>query len=190
MVVNPDDGYIYTRYYYGQVVKINPQNFEMDVVATTPQGDSFGMTFNPLHPGILYISMWTNGGEGYANGIFSLDVNDPDPSSTITRLTAPIASGGHRDGPIETAQFRAPGQIFCDKDGNMYVADSENHCIRRITPEMMVETTLGIPGTSGWKDGGKEDALFSYPRGLGIAADGTVYIADNGNNRVRKLSIN
>jgi DNA-binding beta-propeller fold protein YncE len=190
MVVNPDDGYIYTRYYYGQLAKINPQNFELEVIASTPQGDSYGMTFNPLFPGILFISMWSNGGEGYANSIFSLDVNDPDPTSTMKRLTAPIASGGHRDGPIATAQFRNPSQIFCDADGNMYVADCDNHCIRRITPEMMVETSLGMPGTRGWKDGGKEDALFSYPRGIGIAADGTVYVADNGNNRVRKMSIN
>jgi streptogramin lyase len=190
MVVNPDDGYIYTRYYYGQVVKINPQTFDIDMVATTPQGDSYGMTFNPLYPGILFISMWSNGGEGYANSIFSMDINDPDPASTLKRLTAPIASGGHRDGPIDLAQFRNPSQIFCDNDGNMYVADSDNHCIRRITPEMMVETVLGMPGTAGWKDGGREEALFRNPRGIGIAQDGTVYVADNGNNRVRKLSIN
>jgi streptogramin lyase len=190
MVVNPADGFIYTRYYYGQVVRINPQTFDIDVVATTPQGDSYGMTFNPLYPDILFISMWSNGGEGYANSIFSLDINDPDPTSTLKRLTAPIASGGHRDGAIDAAQFRTPAQIFCDADGNMYVADSGNHCIRRITPEMMVETVLGMPGTAGWKDGGREEALFNNPRGIGIAQDGTVYVADNGNNRVRKLSIN
>ncbi|MDR0700083.1 MAG: IPT/TIG domain-containing protein [Tannerella sp.] len=190
MVVNPTDGYIYTRYYYGQVVKINPQTFDLDIVTTTPQGDSYGMTFNPLYPGILFIAMWSNGGEGYANSIFSLDINDPDPASTIQRLTSPISSGGHRDGEISIAQFRNPSQIFCDNDGNMYVADSDNHCIRRITPELMVETVLGMPGTTGWKDGGRQEALFRNPRGVGIAQDGSVYVADNGNNRVRKLSIN
>jgi hypothetical protein len=189
-VVNPDDGYVYTRYRFGDVVKINPQTYDIEVVAMTPLGDSYGLTFNPLYPGILFISMWDDVGEGYANSICSIDVNDPDPTSTLKRLTAPIASGGHRDGPIDVAQFRSPAQIFCDNDGNMYVADCNNHCIRRITPEMMVETVLGMPGTSGWKDGGKEEALFSYPRGIGIAQDGTVYVADNGNNRVRKLSIN
>jgi DNA-binding beta-propeller fold protein YncE len=190
MVVNPADGSIITRFYYGHLVKINPQTLELALVAMTPQGDAYGMTFNPRYPGILFMSMWENGGEGYANSIFSIDINDPDPASTLKRLTAPIASGGHRDGPIDIAQFRNPSQIFCDNDGNMYVADCNNHCIRRITPELMVETVLGMPGTSGWKDGGREEALFSYPRGIGIAQDGTVYVADNGNNRVRKLSIN
>jgi streptogramin lyase len=189
MVVNPADGYIYTRYYYGQIIKINPQNYEAELVGTTLQGDSYGMTFNPKFPGILFISMWSNGGE-LANSIFTIDTNDPDPTSTVKRLTANIASGGHRDGPIASAQFREPAQIFCDDDGNIYVADFGNHCIRRITPDMMVETVLGMPGTAGWKDGGKEDALFKNPRGLGIAKDGSVYVADNGNNRVRKLSIN
>jgi hypothetical protein len=190
MVVNPDDGYIYTRYYYGQVIKINPQTYEIDVVAQTPQGDSFGMTFNPRYPGILFFTMDGNGGEGLAHSVFTLEINDPDPTSTLKRLTAPITGGGHRDGPIGIAQFSRPSQIFCDGDGNMYVADYGNHCIRRITPEMMVETVLGIPGTAGWKDGGREDALFNQPLGIGIAQDGTVYVSDNGNNRIRKLSIN
>jgi hypothetical protein len=190
MVVNPDDSYIYTRFYYGQVMKINPINYEAEFVGMTPQGDSYGLTFDPTQPGILYISMWNNGGGGTAHGICTMDVNAEDPASTFTLVSAPIASGGHRDGKLENAQFRQPAQIFCDADGNMYVADFGNHCIRRITPEKMVETVLGMPGTSGWKDGGKEDALFKNPRGIGIAQDGTVYIADNGNSRVRKLSIN
>ena len=49
---------------------------------------------------------------------------------------------------------------------------------------------LGVPGKSGWKDGTKEEALFKYPRGIGISKDGSVYVADFGNRRVRKLSIN
>ena len=72
----------------------------------------------------------------------------------------------------------------------MYIADSGNHCIRRITTDGMVETVLGMPGTAGWKDGGKEEALFNEPSGLGISSDGTLYVADFGNRRIRKLSIN
>ena len=54
----------------------------------------------------------------------------------------------------------------------------------------MVETVLGMPGTSGWKDGRKSEALFSEPTGIGIAKDGAIYVADWGNGRVRKLTIN
>ncbi|WP_234998033.1 IPT/TIG domain-containing protein [Parabacteroides sp. Marseille-P3160] len=186
MVVNPTDGYVYTRYYYGHIVKMNPKTYEVETIYKTEQGDSYGLTFNPLKPNILYIAFWSNSGVN-ANSICSIDVSNP--SNSFKKLSG-STSGGHRDGALEVAQFREPSQIFCDADGNIYVADSGNHCIRRITPEGMVETTLGMPGTAGWKDGGKEEALFNTPRGIGISKDGSVYVADWGNSRVRKLSIN
>lgn len=80
--------------------------------------------------------------------------------------------------------------IISDQDGNIYMADCNNHCIRRLTTENMVETVLGIPGTPGWKDGGKEEALFNMPIGIAVKSDGTVYVADWGNCRLRKLTIN
>lgn len=185
MVVNPHDGFIYTRYYFGHIVKINPRTYEVETIFQTETGDSYGLAFNPLHPNILYISFHGNAGVN-ANSIASIDVTNPQ--STFKKLTG--SSGGHRDGKLEIAQFRNPEQIFCDADGNMYVADSGNHCIRRINSEGMVETVLGMPGTAGWRDGGREDALFNQPTGIGIASDGSVYVADFGNNRIRKLSIN
>ena len=54
----------------------------------------------------------------------------------------------------------------------------------------MVETVLGVPGTAGYKDGSKKEALFNKPTGIGIGKDGSVYVADWGNFRVRKLTIN
>jgi len=82
------------------------------------------------------------------------------------------------------------GQIYCDPDGFIYVADRGNHVVRRITPENQVETVLGIPGTPGWKDGTRDEALFREPMGVAINSEGEVYIADNGNSRLRKLSVN
>lgn len=186
MVVNPNDGYIYTRYYYGEIVRIHPRTYDVETIYTTQQGDSYGLTFNPLYPNILFMSFWGNSGVN-ANSICSIDVSNPE--TTFKKLTG-STSGGHRDGELEVSQFKNPSQIFCDNDGNMYIADSGNHCIRRITPENMVETVLGMPGTPGWKDGGKDEALFKTPTGIGISADGTVYVADFDNCRVRKLSIN
>jgi len=187
MVVNPADGYIYTRYYYGDIIKINPRTYEVTPIYKTGTGNSYGLTFNPLHPNILYISYRDDAGD-MASSICSIDVTNP--ATTYKRLSSSNISGGHRDGPLSEAQFRNPSQIFCDNDGNIYVADRGNHCIRRITPENMVETVLGMPGTKGWKDGKKEDALFNEPTGIGIAQDGSVYVADFKNGRVRKLTIN
>ena len=187
MVVNPSDGYIYTRYYYGDIIMINPRTYEATPIYKTPRGDSFGLTFNPLHPNILYMSFRDNGG-AMANSIASIDVTDPE--NTYHRLSSSNTSGGHRDGELSKAQFHNPCQIYCDAQGYMYVADMDNHCIRRISPEGMVETVLGVPGTAGYKDGSKKEALFNKPTGIGVGKDGSVYVADWGNYRVRKLTIN
>jgi DNA-binding beta-propeller fold protein YncE len=121
-----------------------------------------------------------------ANSIAKIDLNKDEP--TMERLSSGIT--GHRDGKIAESRFNQPAQIYSDSDGNIYIADCNNHCIRRITPEDQVETVLGVPGQSGWKDGTKDEALFKNPRGIGISKDGSVYVADFGNRRIRKLSIN
>jgi streptogramin lyase len=187
MVVNPADGYIYTRYYYGDLIKINPITYEVTPLMKTQPGNSYGLTFSPLHPNLLYISFWDDANEN-ANSICTVDVTDP--THTFQRISSPNISGGYRDGKISEAQFHDPSEIFCDNDGNIYVADYSNQCIRRITADNMVETTLGVPGQAGWQDGTKEEALFSNPRGIAINSDGAVYVADFGNCRIRKLTIN
>ena len=202
MVVNPTDGYLYTRWYHGHIVRINQTTYEAYIITRIEQGDSYGLTFRPGEPNILYISFWGNAGP-FARSIVTLDVSagrdleatDPDAAkaavqATIQRVSSPSTGGGHRDGPLAMAQFGQIGQIYCDQDGFIYVADYDNHCIRRITPENQVETVLGIPGTRGWKDGTRDEALFYNPRGIAIAPDGSVYVADAGNSRLRKLSVN
>ncbi|MDR1667572.1 MAG: IPT/TIG domain-containing protein [Bacteroidales bacterium] len=188
MVANPSDGYIYTRWWEGHIGRIHPETYEVEVIAKTPAtGSCTGLTFNPLRPNIMYMAFSSG---GFNNGIYSIDVAAADPLSTLTRLNSSIAAGGHRDGPLATAQFNGPMQIFCDAEGFMYIAERYNHCIRRISPENMVETVLGMPGSPGWHDGTKEEALFNQPYGIGINKEGDVYVGDWGNGRLRKLSIN
>jgi len=202
MVVNPTDGYLYVRWYHGPIVRIDQITYEAYIIATSEQGDSYGLTFRPGEPNILYMSFWGNAGP-FTRSIVTVDVSagkdleatDPAAAreavqSTMQRISSPSTGGGHRDGPLATAQFGRMGQIFCDADGFIYIADCDNHCIRRITPENQVETVLGIPGTRGWKDGTRDEALFDSPTGIAIAPDGSIYVADRGNSRLRKLSVN
>ena len=187
MVVNPNDGYIYTRYYYGDIIRINPRTYEATPIYKTAPGNSYGLTFNPKHPNILFIAFRDDAGV-MANSIASIDVTQPE--STFKRLSSTNTSGGHRDGELSNAQLHNPCQIYCDAEGYMYVADMDNHCIRRISPEGIIETVLGVPGTAGYKDGSKKEALFNKPTGIGIGKDGSVYVADWGNFRIRKLTVN
>ncbi len=176
------DGYVYTRFYEGQIIRIHPVTYEAEIIYMTPNGTSNGATFHPLHPHLLFIAGRSG---GVAGGVYSMDIRDPE--STFRRLNA--AGSGHRDGDLDVALFNAPWQIYFDPEGYLYIADAGNHCIRRISPQNTVETIVGMPGTAGWKDGGPEEALFREPRGVGVDKEGTVYVADWGNNRVRKLAI-
>jgi hypothetical protein len=179
------DGNLYVIYYNGHIVKINPDIDEAETIFRIAQGDCYGSAFHPLHPNLMYMVFATNAGEN-ANGICVMDITQPETSfQRLSGTTAP----GHRDGPLSQAQFNNPSQMQFDNDGNLYIADFGNHCIRKVTTEDIVETVVGIPGVAGWKDGGKEEALFNQPAGIGVKQDGTVYIAERAGCRVRKLAM-
>jgi hypothetical protein len=178
------DNHFYIRYYNGHIVKVHTKTYEGETVYITPAGGTLGMAFHPKHPALLYMSYDHTSGE-VANSICSVDVSDPE--GTFQKLTG---STGHRDGELSVTQFNEPNQIFFDSDGNLYIADAYNHCIRKIDTETnMVETVLGIPGLAGVEDGGKDEARFNNPWGIAVNQEGTVYVGDYGNARIRKLAI-
>ncbi|RME27148.1 MAG: hypothetical protein D6806_05075 [Deltaproteobacteria bacterium] len=92
--------------------------------------------------------------------------------------------GGYKDGPARKARFKLPNRVALGPDGSLWVADTGNHCIRRIKGGK-VTTEAGRPGQQGYYDGPAKDALFNVPQTITVARDGTIYIVDNGNYRVR-----
>ena len=96
----------------------------------------------------------------------------------------------YRDGVGTDAQFNRPQQGAFDKNNNFYLVDCENHCIRKITPEGVVSTFAGRPGEKGYADGPLRKAQFNLPRGIVYdEAVGTFYVADQGNHRIRTISV-
>ena len=77
-----------------------------------------------------------------------------------------------------------------DPAGNVYVADSWNHTIRRITPTGFVTTLAGQVGLPGTNDGPVHAARFRYPRGVALDSATNLYVADSGNSTIRKISPN
>ncbi len=87
----------------------------------------------------------------------------------------------------EESKFSRPSGLAMDKNGTIYVADTGNHCIRCVEKNGATFLFAGVPGTGGMKDGPCTEALFLEPEGVAVAADGTVYVADTGNQRICQI---
>ncbi|MDR1667411.1 MAG: IPT/TIG domain-containing protein [Bacteroidales bacterium] len=184
MGYNQFDGYMYTRFSNGHIVRIDPKTGEGMVIYKTSQtGTSIGIDFDPKHPEMLYIAGYNS--TGMAHRIWRLNLT----TNEWVQLNG-ASTAGHRDGHISQAMFNTPYGLRFDMNGIAYISDLQNHCIRKYDPETgMVSTVLGIPGTSGSQDGGQDDATFNQPSAVGVDMDGNVYVADRANRRVRKLAI-
>jgi sugar lactone lactonase YvrE len=108
-------------------------------------------------------------------------------SAGISTTFAGTGTLGYIDGPAASAAFYAPSGIVTDAAGNVYVADSGNSLIRKITPAGVVSTLAG-KGNPGFGDGTGAAAVFNTPTGLAIDALGNVFVADKGNNCIRKIT--
>jgi hypothetical protein len=92
-------------------------------------------------------------------------------------------SGGPNTGG---ASFQGPVGLAVAPDGALIVADTGNHAVRRVKDGRV--TTLAGTGKAGWLDGTGKDAQLNAPRGLAVAADGTIFVADTENHRLRVIA--
>ena len=86
------------------------------------------------------------------------------------------------------ARFAAPRSLAASADGTVYVADTDNNLIRKISPKGTVTTLAGKAGESGNTDGAGDAARFREPRGIAVDTAGNVYVADTGNNSIRQIT--
>jgi hypothetical protein len=94
---------------------------------------------------------------------------------------------GSNDGKGNNASFNSPIGIALGKEGDLYIADNQNHSIRKVTTDGTVSTIAGT-GIAGFKDGPSKEAQFKNPMGIAIATDGTIYVSEYKNLRIRKIS--
>ncbi len=87
-----------------------------------------------------------------------------------------------------STQFSGPTGVAVDTNGNVYVADYYSHTIRKVTPAGVVTILAGASGTSGSADGTNSAARFNYPQGVAVDSATNVYVADSGNNTIRKVT--
>ncbi len=106
----------------------------------------------------------------------------------VTTLAGSAGVTGTANGKGTAARFYSPSGIAVDRLGNLYVADTLNQLIRKINPSGFV-TTLAGSGLRGSENGNGKEASFNDPTGVAVDPSGNIYVADKGNNLIRKITV-
>jgi endonuclease YncB( thermonuclease family) len=130
--------------------------------------------------------------DGFGN-VYVADTNNSTirkitSGGAVTTLAGTAGIAGSGDGTGAAAQFRSPYGVAVDGSGNVYVADTNNSTIRKITPAGVVTTLAGTAGTVGSADGTGAAARFYLPYGVAVDASGNVYVLDSNNNTIREIT--
>lgn len=182
----PADHKFYTRSYGGYLECFDPETglgenltqLYGGVGIGSTSGSTFGMVFDAENPNILYFSV------DEMNCIYKIDLEKKSGSILCG------GTSGFFDGPLAQAKFNSPHQMARDSEGNLYVADTGNHCIRKINLKTgYVSTVAGLPQQSGYLNGTSEVAKFNQPFGLAIDTDDILYVGDCMNHAIRRVAI-
>ncbi|MDB5124787.1 MAG: repeat-containing protein [Mucilaginibacter sp.] len=135
-------------------------------------------------------------GNVYVSDSYNSLIREITPAGSVSTM-AGNQTIGYNDGQATAAQFYGPAGSAFDVQGNLYVADLGNNVIRKITPSGVVSTYAGT-GIAGYYDGaatlasktGSTDVLaqFNSPQAVAVDASGNLYVADRGNNMIRKIT--
>jgi sugar lactone lactonase YvrE len=168
-----------------KIRKISPTGIVSTLAGNGTQGSTDGI-------GILASFNYTRGlaldalGNLYIADKSNSRIRKITPSGIVSTLAGSSTSGA-KDGIGSAASFNQPAGIALDAKGNLFVADEGNNKIRKITSTGVV-TTLAGNGNGGYIDGTVTVATFNRPYGIAIDRIGNLYIADSGNNKIRKIT--
>src|SRR5262249_21956425 len=128
------------------------------------------------------------GGDTYSADKNNHTIRKSTSAGVVSTLAGSAGMPGAVDGPGSTARFRSPAGAAVDGSGNVYVADTANHTIRKITPAGIVGPLAGLAGMPGQTDGTGSAARFNSPQGVAVDNGGDVYVGDSNNSTKRKIT--
>ena len=195
MAYRPSDGHWYMRLDQGYFARIDPETGLMTDISgrydrrhgnngsgfAGTEGECDGMAFDPADDSKLYFSM---------TSLNAIMLYDFETETVSIYAGSNSRQAGYLDGRCNEALFNSPRQIAIDNERNMYIADYDNHCIRKIVMETgYVSTMAGIPQKSGYANGTGDIAQFNHPYGLVLSKDGAIYVGDSENRAIRRIAI-
>ena len=165
------------------------QTPNLTVLAGAPSGagslDGKGSTARFSYP---YGVAVDGSGNVYVADQLNSTIRKITPAGVVTTLAGSPGQNGSTDGNGSAARFYNPQGVAVDGSGNVYVADTFNSTIRKITPAGVVSTLAGTAGQNGATDGTGPAAHFFQPYGVAVDSSGNVYVADMANNTIRKIT--
>lgn len=166
---------------------VNP--YGVTTLAGWPQqagsSDGRGRTARFFYPGGMCIDA---SGALYVSDGGNSTIRKILPNGTVTTVAGSPVETGSTDGAASVARFNGVGGVAVDSTGNLYVADSGNCTIRKITPAGVVSTLAGLAGSSATTDGTGAAARFADPQNLTVDPAGNVYVADGAGGTIRKVT--
>ena len=151
--------------------------------AGSSDGTGTGATFNSPFSAAVDAS-----GNIYVADTQNDTIRKVTPAGVVTTLAGSAGVFGSSDGTGSSANFGRPQGVCVDSAGNVYVADTYNQTIRKITPAGAVTTLAGTAGASGSADGTGSSARFNMPCGIAVDGSGNLYVSDLNNNTIRKIT--
>jgi streptogramin lyase len=165
-----------------KIKKITPQGVVTTIAGSTRGDvDGTGAAAKFDYPNGIVVDA---SGNLYVTSHYSHKIKKVTPAGVVTTFVGSIL--GDLNGTGTAARFNFPSGITIDASGNLYVCDQGNHKIKKITPAGVVTTIAG--STQGFVDANGPNAKFSTPIGIAVDATGNLFVCDNANEKIRKIT--